>query len=276
MSSAATDRISQGEVDLDHVAIASEHAIDNFDRYSGDLGGRYVMGQPDRGFWWGQLRFANGMKLELLEPANVAVNDFLRRFLDRNGPGPHHVTFKVKNIEAALAAARGAGYEPLGVNLANALWKEAFLHPKQSHGIVVQLAQGPAEQDIAGGILPPARCAAPAKLERIVHLVADFEAAAGLFRDVLAGEVLEEGKTELGRHLDLRWPGPGRVRLVEPAAGPPATWLGERPGRLHHLEFVCDAPGRVPGARPLGSEDGVYEVSPEQNLGVGLRLRAPA
>ena len=260
------------DIDLDHVALASEHAMDNFDRYRGDLGAHYVEGSYSPGFWWGQVRFANGMKLEMLEPAHVDQNDFLRRFLDRSGPGAHHVTFKVADIRAALSAADDAGYQPVSVNLDNEIWQEAFLHPKQSHGIVVQLTQGPEEQDQRVDMLPPARRAEPATIERIVHFVADLEAAAGLFRDVLGGELLEDGKTELGRHLDLGWKGPGRIRLVAPAPGAAQAWLGTRPGRVHHLELSCSEPGSVPGAVPIG--DGVYELRPEDNQGVRLRLHS--
>jgi hypothetical protein len=262
--------IPHDQIDLDHIALAAEHAMDNFDRYRGDLGGAYVDGAIDPGFWWGQLRFANGMKVEMLEPVNVSLNDFLRRFLDRSGPGAHHVTFKVKDIEPALAAASAGGYEPINVNLTNEFWKEAFLHPKQSHGIVVQLAQGLDEQDQRADQLPPARCAEPATLVRIVHFVADLPAAAGLFQGVLSGELLEDGKTELGRHLDLGWRGPGRIRLVEPADGAPKAWLGARTGRVHHLEFACAEPASMPHATRIG--DGLYEVLPEHNQGVRLRL----
>jgi catechol 2,3-dioxygenase-like lactoylglutathione lyase family enzyme len=270
MASTPAPKITYDRIDLDHVALAAEHAMDNFDRYRGDLGGKYIMGTLSPGFWWGQIRFSNGMKVELLEPANIDQNDFLRRFLDRSGPGAHHVTFKVKDIEQALSATSAAGYEAVSVNLDHEFWKEAFLHPKQSHGIVVQLAQGLDEQDGPADALPPARRSQPANLVRIVHLVADLEAAAGLFRDVLCGELLEDGKSELGHHLDLAWQGPGRIRLVAPAAGAPKAWLGTRPGRTHHLEFACSEPGTIPGARALA--DGVYEVLPEHNQGVRLRV----
>ena len=36
---------------------------------------------------------------------------------------------------------KASGIEPIGVNLANPDWKEAFLHPRNTHGIVIQVAQ---------------------------------------------------------------------------------------------------------------------------------------
>jgi methylmalonyl-CoA/ethylmalonyl-CoA epimerase len=251
---------------LDHVAVASEHALDNFVRYRGDLGGAWVAGMFDPGFYWGQLRFANGMTIEMLEPADITQNDFLRRFLDRNGPGPHHVTFKVDDIHEAIAAVTAAGYPPVSVNTTNDSWKEAFLHPKQSHGIVVQLAQA-AEYDHAPQLeVPPPKIARPATLERIVHLVADLDAALGLFERTLGGL---RGQTT-DDSVDLSWPGAGRICLVEPRHPDLIEWMGTRPGRVHHLEFALDDPAAIADAVAIG--EAAWEITPERNLGVRLRL----
>ena len=253
---------------LDHIAIAAEHTIDNFMRYRGDLGAAWVAGMYDPGFYWGQLRFANGMTIELLEPADIAQDDFLRRFLDRSGPGPHHVTFKVADIAVAIEAVTAAGYPPVRVNTENPSWREAVLHPKQSHGIVVQLAESSGFDHPLQFELPPPKVARPASLERIVHLVADLDAAVNLFGRILGG-VRGEATAE---SVDLSWPGGGRICLVEPHDPELIEWLGTRSGRVHHLEFVLDDPAGVPGAKAIGS--GAWEIAPEHNLGVRLRLHA--
>ena len=80
-------------IDLDHVALASQYAWDNLDRYRADLGGEWLGGGIDPGYYWWQVRFANGMRIELLEPIPDHPIDFLRRFLAHSGPGPHHLTF---------------------------------------------------------------------------------------------------------------------------------------------------------------------------------------
>ena len=80
-------------------------------------------------------------RVEILQPWKPEDNPFLRRFLDRHGPGPHHLTFKVPDLASALDDARASGFSPVGVDLTNADWKEAFLHPRQATGIVVQMAQ---------------------------------------------------------------------------------------------------------------------------------------
>jgi catechol 2,3-dioxygenase-like lactoylglutathione lyase family enzyme len=267
-------------IDLDHIALAAEHAWDNFDRYRGDLGGVWIAGTPAPGFYWGQVRFANGMTLEMLEPANTHLDDFLVRFLARSGPGPHHLTFMVPDIVAAMDAAAAAGYPPVRSDLSQDNWKEAFLHPKACHGIVVQLAQTPfadSSQEFPtpefASVIPPARVAEPASLDRIVHLVASVDGALTLFGDLLGGRVDRDTVDDAGsRTVDVSWPGPGRLRLVEPRDDARGEWLGERSGRVHYVEFTIAEPAMVPHARPNG--DGTFTVDPADNLGVRLLLRA--
>ena len=55
--------------------------------------------------------------------------------------GPHHFNFIVPDIEDALDRIQALGLEPVGVNLGNPHWKEAFLHPRSAHGIVIQVAR---------------------------------------------------------------------------------------------------------------------------------------
>jgi methylmalonyl-CoA/ethylmalonyl-CoA epimerase len=128
------------DIDLDHVAVAVEEQASAWPRYAGDLGGQWLAGGAETGFSAAQVRYANGMKVEVLEPYAVERNDFLRRFLDRSGPGPHHLTFKVADIALALELVEAAGYRPVNVNIDYPEWKEAFIHPKDAPGVVVQLA----------------------------------------------------------------------------------------------------------------------------------------
>jgi methylmalonyl-CoA/ethylmalonyl-CoA epimerase len=253
----------QPSIDLDHVAVAVEHRHQAWPRYRGDLGGQWVSGgESSGGFALNQLRFANGMKIELLRPHAVENNDFLRRFLDRNGPGPHHLTFKVPALEAAIEAAAGAGYPAINVDLSDPTWKEAFFHPKVAHGVVVQIAEEHDDDWVPApppADFPEAAAPRPADLLRVVHEVDALGPALRLFRDVLGGDPAAEG----AGWVELRWPGPGRVRLRESADGRSA---------LHHLAFAVDDPSAVPDARP--ADDDTWVVEPEQNLGTRLVLSA--
>jgi hypothetical protein len=267
-------------IDLDHVAVALERHTDAWPRYAGDLPPeRWIGGGGTSGFWSAQVAYANGMKVEVLEPYQVEQNDFLRRFLDRSGPGPHHLTFKVKDLAQALDLAEQAGYRPVGVNLDNSWWKEAFLHPKDAPGVVVQLAESNEGGDWGGGPgpdwLPRPRTDTAATLVHVGHALADLDEGTRLFVDLLGGTTDGSGEHDGIRWLDLAWPGPGRVRLL--TGRPLEGWLGGRSGRVHHLAFVTADPAGVADARPLMGESAdatTYEVAPDHNHGVRLLLNA--
>lgn len=248
-------------IDLDHVAVAVEQWRDAWPRYRRDLGGEWVAGGDSYGFASAQLRYANGMKVEVLAPHAVDKNDFLRRFLDRNGPGAHHLTFKVKDIEAALAAAEEAGYRPVNVDLSEEEWKEGFLHPKDAPGVVVQLAQSSGSWDSPPPAdLPGPRTEMPATLVHITHVVADLSDGLRLFNQLLGGRATAHGTDSTATWVDLAWPGPGRVRVAAPLSGtsPLVDFLHGRRGAVHHIAF----------SHP--SNDGAERISPEDNHGVRL------
>lgn len=266
--------------DLDHVAVAVERWDDVWPRYLGDLGGVWLAGGRGPGFAPAQVQYphpARAMKVEVLEPNDVEHNDFLRRFLDRNGPGPHHLTFKVPDLAAALDVVRDRGFEPIGVDLSHDEWKEAFVHPKQACGIVVQIAQATGE--LPDEVVPPAvpsPADRPAALVEVVHLVADLAAGHELFSGLLGGRatagIVHDTAPKAPDGAVLDWPGGGRLRLVQPApGGADAAWLGGRPGRLDRLVFEVDDPGSVTGA--MTREDGTFLVAPEANHGTRLELR---
>jgi len=256
---------------LDHLAIAAESWDDLWPRYRGELGGQWVSGGESWGFAPAQLRYANGMKIEALMPHMPERNDFLRRFLDRRGPGAHHVTFKVPDITAAIDQVETAGYRPVGIDLSDATWKEAFIHPKDGPGIVVQLAEAPAEwSSPAPAGFPPTSIESAATLDYIGLAVTDTPRAVELFVGLLDGELTGTGSDESFStdYTDLRWSSGGVIRLFD---APQWIEQGER-GRLHHAAFTVSDPQAMSEAKPL--DDGRFEVAPEANLGVRLVMTA--
>jgi methylmalonyl-CoA/ethylmalonyl-CoA epimerase len=283
---------------LDHVAHAVPAWQDAWPRYAGQLGAEWSSGGDSIGFSPAQLRFANGARIELLKPNDTESNDFLARYLQRSGPGPHHLTFKVPDLQAAIAAARQAGFDPIGVDLSDPEWKEAFIHPKQATGIVVQLAEAPGVgwSSPAPDGFPTERrrrrdgsgAVRPASLQRVTHAVADLDAGIDLFGRLLGGAVEDRGTRPGEEWIDFRWGGPLAVRLIAPTDGPESgelsAWLGDRTGRVHHLlladeepDTLIDAHPADPGLPGLGGSRRGHEpwiVEPENNL--GLRLVAAA
>ena len=210
---------------LDHLAIGTPTLTDGWELFGGVLGGTWVYGGDSAGFWWGQLEFAAGPKIELMTPTRGPDAAFLERFLATRGAGPHHFNFIVTDIEATLARIRAVGIEPVQVNLSNPYWKEAFLHPRDAHGIVIQVAQQAGSARVAAPRELP-EPGPPALFDLIEHRVGDLAGATRLYREVLDGR-LEAGADDTA---ELTWPGGKRIRLVREDGLP----LG---GSLHHVRF---------------------------------------
>src|SRR5690606_7820307 len=84
-----------------------------------------------------------GLHIELLEP--TSPDSPIAKFIDKRGPGLHHLSYSVADIAAETARMKAEGYE--------ALWPSArpgaggclvnFFHPKLAHGVLTELSQPP-------------------------------------------------------------------------------------------------------------------------------------
>jgi methylmalonyl-CoA/ethylmalonyl-CoA epimerase len=241
---------------LDHLAVGTPALPGGWELFAGVLGGTWAYGGDSAGFWWGQLEFAAGPKIELLTPTGGPDAAFLDRFLAARGAGPHHFNFLVTDIEGALARIRAFGIEPTGVNLASPGWKEAFLHPRDAHGIVIQVAQqaGPPPRSAPPRELPAP--GPPARLDLIEHHVSDLDGAVRLFRDVLDGRLEAAGTGT----AELTWPGGKRIKLVHEEGLPSG-------GALHHTRFT-----RAAGA--FTSQEREHAGLLARHLGLAVELAA--
>jgi methylmalonyl-CoA/ethylmalonyl-CoA epimerase len=79
--------------------------------------------------------------IELLQP--LAEDTVIAQFLERRGPGMHHVAYATGDIEAALAAAREAGLQPVDDQPRVGIrgLRVAFLHPKSVGGVLTELVE---------------------------------------------------------------------------------------------------------------------------------------
>src|SRR4051812_28328135 len=80
-------------------------------------------------------------QLELLE--GTAPDSPIARYIEKRGPGLHHITLRVDDIEAALAQVKGRGVRLIDERprpgAEGAL--VAFIHPSSAHGVLVELKQ---------------------------------------------------------------------------------------------------------------------------------------
>lgn len=237
---------------LDHVALASRDSLPVLDVLVGELGGTVLQGAVQTGFRPVQVRMGDaerGMIIELLEPYGVEESDFLERFLQSRGPGPHHLTFKVDDLVAELDRVRTAGLTPTGVLLDSPRWKEAFLAPADAHGTVVQLAQGGlefptfADQFASARTVgpygeprwwpePAPRAPEPTFLDQVVVSTPVLDAATAFYTGVLCGTATERG----GGVRDITWPGGGCIRLEEDTSRAPG---------IVRLELTGPGPART-------------------------------
>lgn len=83
----------------------------------------------------------HGAKLELLEA--TASDSPIAKYLEKRGPGIHHITLRVDDIAAALAQLKSRGVrlvdESPRPGAEGAL--VAFIHPSSAHGVLVELKQ---------------------------------------------------------------------------------------------------------------------------------------
>ncbi len=127
-------------IKLDHVAIGLSRAEIAKPFLEDALGGAHAGGHPGVPFGFTQWEFAGGGRIEVIYPMGPP-DGFLHRFLERGGPRVHHLTFKVPSLEETCARALALGYTVVGSDRSDPHWQEAFLHPKQAQGIVVQMVE---------------------------------------------------------------------------------------------------------------------------------------
>lgn len=85
--------------------------------------------------------FAAGEPIvELLEAEDE--NSPIRRFIDRRGPGIHHICFAVDDLDATLERCRKAGLQLIDEKprIGAEGKRIAFLHPRSTGGVLIELS----------------------------------------------------------------------------------------------------------------------------------------
>jgi methylmalonyl-CoA/ethylmalonyl-CoA epimerase len=80
-------------------------------------------------------------KIELLEP--TSDDSPVAKFIEKNGPGIHHLAYEVNDIEAAIAQLMAEGARMIDEKPRNGAHgtRIAFIHPKSSNGVLTELCQ---------------------------------------------------------------------------------------------------------------------------------------
>ncbi len=78
--------------------------------------------------------------IELISPRG---NDGLTKFLEKRGPGLHHIAIEVEGIENALALLKAMGIPLIDETPRSGArgHKVAFVHPKATGGVLIELVE---------------------------------------------------------------------------------------------------------------------------------------
>jgi len=125
---------------FDHAGIATTDADRMAAQYESLLGAPVAHVEEFDGMSVVFLDLGDGY-FELLEP--LADEGAIASYLDRNGPGIHHLALATDDIEAALATAREEGVELIDEEPRAGAWghEVAFLHPKSTGGVLLEYVQ---------------------------------------------------------------------------------------------------------------------------------------
>lgn len=79
--------------------------------------------------------------IEFLAP--LEPDSPIARFLERRGPGIHHICYRVPDLDATLATCRAQGYRLVDETprLGAGGRRIAFVHPKSTAGILIELTE---------------------------------------------------------------------------------------------------------------------------------------
>lgn len=122
---------------VDHTGIAVD-SIDDAESVLFAFGCRKLIEESVEGrFRWAQYDFGrDASRLELIAPEQEGT--FLTEYLDENGPGLHHVTLEVADIDAVAASIENAGLSVVEYREYDD-WTEAFVPPSNPTGALFQL-----------------------------------------------------------------------------------------------------------------------------------------
>ncbi len=127
---------------LDHIAIAVPDLAQAIARFSEDFG-LHLAGQEDVPTEQTATAFfpLPGTRIELVSPLDgqgpIAAS------LNKRGPGMHHLCFRSDNIEEDIKRLQSKGYRFINDQPKPGAHgsKVAFIHPKSTGGVLIELAQ---------------------------------------------------------------------------------------------------------------------------------------
>jgi len=128
---------------IDHIAIAVNDVEESAKVYQVALGVANVEFETveTEGVKVAIIHLENG-RIELMQPTTETSP--IKKFLDKKGPGLHHLALETNNIEKEVSRMEGCGIQFLGkIRPGSAGTKVTFVHPKSLQGVLTELCSHP-------------------------------------------------------------------------------------------------------------------------------------
>jgi methylmalonyl-CoA/ethylmalonyl-CoA epimerase len=127
---------------LTHIGIAVKSIAKSSDLFSRLLGRREEHSEvvPDQGVRAAFFKIGD-CGIELLEP--TVPDSPIARFIGKRGEGVHHLSFEVDDIDAEIGRLKKEGFQMIDetARVGADGYRIAFLHPKSTNGVLVEIAQ---------------------------------------------------------------------------------------------------------------------------------------
>ena len=132
----------KGPRQIAHIGIAVRSIDEALDFYRDQLGlavSEYI-DAPERGLRIAMLPCGEAV-LELMEP--VGSESQIQGFLDKRGPGIHHLCLQVDDIDASLNELDQGGVRLVNTKAERGAegYPVAFIHPKATGGVLLELLE---------------------------------------------------------------------------------------------------------------------------------------
>ena len=127
---------------IDHIGVAVEDLDGAVKLYSESFGMREQHRETIEAFDVEAVLLEVGDgHVELLKP--LSGESGIGKFLERNGPGLHHVAYQTSDIDSALEQVKAAGLDLIDQEPRTGIRgsRVAFLHPKATGGVLTELVE---------------------------------------------------------------------------------------------------------------------------------------
>jgi methylmalonyl-CoA/ethylmalonyl-CoA epimerase len=127
---------------IDHIGVAVDDLDDAIELYRDRFGMREQHRETVVAFDVEAVLLEIGEgHVELLKP--LSAESSVGKFLERNGPGLHHVAYQTSDIDSALEQVKAAGLDLIDQEPRTGIRgsRVAFLHPKATGGVLTELVE---------------------------------------------------------------------------------------------------------------------------------------